>query len=36
LKELKKKIKETHKDNPDMRKKYNLVLDYIENMVKLG
>lgn len=36
LKELKKKIKETHKDNPDMRKKYNLVLDYIDAMVKLG
>ena len=36
LEELKKKIKETHKYNPDIRKKYNLVLDYIEAMVKLG
>ena len=36
LKELKEKIKETHKDNPDMRKKYNLVLHYISAMVKLG
>lgn len=36
LKELKKKIKETHKNNPEIRKKYNLAIDYIETMVKLG
>jgi hypothetical protein len=36
LKELKDEIKRTHKNNPEIRKKYNLVLEYIENMVKLG
>lgn len=36
MEELKAAIKKTHKNNPEIRKKYNLVLDYIENMVKLG
>ena len=34
--ELKAAIKKTHKNNPEIRKKYNLALEYIENMVKLG
>lgn len=36
LEELKAAIKKTHKNNPEIRKKYNLALEYIENMVKLG
>ena len=36
LEELKNEIKRTHNNNPEIRKKYNLVLEYIENMVKLG
>lgn len=36
MEELKAAIKKTHKNNPEIRKKYNLVLEYIENMVKLG
>ena len=36
LEELKNEIKRTHKNNPDIRKKYNMALEYIENMVKLG
>ena len=36
MKELKEAIKKTHKNHPDIRKKYNLALEYIENMVKLG
>jgi len=36
MEELKAAIKKTHKNNPEIRKKYNLALEYIENMVKLG
>ena len=36
LEELKAAIKKTHKNNPEIRKKYKLVLEYIETMVKLG
>lgn len=36
MKELKEAIKKTHKNNPEIRKKYKLALEYIENMVKLG
>ena len=34
--ELKAAIKKTHKNKPEIRKKYNLAIDYIETMVKLG
>ena len=34
--ELKAAIKKTHKHRPEIRKKYNLAIDYIETMVKLG
>ena len=34
--ELKAAIKKTHKNRPEIRKKYNLAIDYIETMVKLG
>lgn len=34
--ELKATIKKTHKNRPEIRKKYNLAIDYIETMVKLG
>lgn len=34
--ELKVAIKKTHKNRPEIRKKYNLAIDYIETMVKLG
>lgn len=36
LEELKAAIEKTHKNNPEIRKKYKLALEYIENMVKLG
>lgn len=34
--ELKTAIKKTHKHRPEIHKKYNLAIDYIETMVKLG
>ena len=36
MEELKAAIEKTHKNHPDIRKKYNLALEYIEAMVKLG
>lgn len=36
MEELKAAIKKTHKNRPEIRKKYNLAIDYIETMVKLG
>ena len=36
MEELKAAIEKTHKNNPKIRKKYNLALEYIKTMVELG